>query len=68
MTNVRFKTKGMTCNACEMLVQDAIEELAGISKIKADHKSGIVEVDFDDKMADELIIRSKIKLEGYEVK
>ena len=67
MTNVRFKTKGMTCNACEMIVQDAVKELAGISKIKADHKSGIVKVDFDDRMADEMMIKSKIKLEGYEV-
>ncbi len=66
MANIKIKTKGMHCESCEMLVKDSLEELEGVNSAKADHKSGIVEVDFDDSKVEEVEIKAVISSEGYE--
>lgn len=68
MANIKIKTKGMHCSSCEMLVKDALEELDGVSTANADHKSGVISVDFDDNKVNEKDILEIIKLEGYEIK
>ena len=67
MTNIKIKTKGMHCPSCEMLVKDALQELDGIRETKADHKKGIVEVEFDSSRADFELIKHIIEKEGYKV-
>ena len=67
MTNIKLKTTGMHCPSCEMLVKDSLEELKGVKKAEVSHKSGIVEVDFDEKTKQEEIIKV-IEEEGYKVK
>ena len=67
MANIRIKTKGMHCNSCEVLVKDSLEELEGVSTANADHKSGVIEVDFDDSKVSEKDILEVIKLEGYKI-
>ncbi len=66
MANIKIKTKGMHCSSCEMLVKDSLEELEGINSAKADHKSGMIEVEFDDSEIDEAAIKTAISSEGYE--
>jgi len=63
--NIKIKTKGMHCQSCEMLVKESIEELEGIKNANADHKSGIIEVDFDDSKVEESAIKAVISKEGY---
>lgn len=60
-----FNVKGMTCNACEMLIEDAIEDLNGVTSVKANQKKGIVEVDFDN--LSETDIKKAIESEDFEV-
>ena len=67
MANIKIKTSGMHCSSCEMLVKDSLEDLKGVEKVKADHKSGIIEVDFDDIEVDENAIKAVISSEGYNV-
>jgi copper chaperone CopZ len=67
MVDITVKTKGMTCSACEMLVQDALEELDGVTKVKALHESNIIHVSFDiNKVSKDEIIKIIIN-EGYSV-
>ena len=61
-----FKTKGMHCNSCEMLVKDSLEEIDGVNSAKANHKSGDVIVDYEDSVS-ETRIKDIIHQEGYEV-
>ena len=68
MANIKIKTKGMHCSSCEMLVKDSLEELDGVNTANADHKSGVISVDFDDNKVNEKDIIEVIKLEGYEIK
>jgi len=60
-----IKTKGMHCHSCEILLQDALEEINGVEKAKADYKTGIVEVEFDENKVTKDKIIEIIKSEGY---
>ena len=46
--NYRLKVKGMMCMGCENRVKNALENIDGISNVKANHKDGIVEFDTQD--------------------
>lgn len=67
MAKIELKISGMHCSSCEMLICDGLSELDGINFCKADHKSGIVEVDYDEQKTSLNQIKSIIKKEGYEV-
>lgn len=67
MKTIKIKTRGMHCHSCEMLLKDSLEELEGIEKTEANHKSGIVEVNFDQNKVTEKNILEIIKSEGYEI-
>ena len=68
MKIIKIKTTGMHCPSCEMLVTDSLEDEDGINNAKADHKSGLIEVDFDDSKTNIDKIKNIIKEEGYEIK
>jgi copper chaperone CopZ len=67
MKNIKVKTKGMHCPSCELLIKDSLEELKGIKKAEADHKSGIIEVDFNETKTSIDNIKKIIETEGYEI-
>ena len=46
--NHRLKVKGMMCMGCENRVKNALENIDGISNVKANHKDGTVEFDTQD--------------------
>ena len=66
MEKIILNVKGMHCPSCEVLVKDSLEELEAVSNAKADSKSGIVEVEFDEDKIDMKKIKSVIINEGYE--
>jgi copper chaperone len=43
-----LKVPDMTCGHCELSVQEALDELDGVERAKADHATGDVEVDYDE--------------------
>lgn len=46
--NYRLKVKGMMCMGCENRVKNALENIDGISNVKANHRDGTVEFDTQD--------------------
>jgi len=64
---MKFKTKGMHCSSCEMLVTDSIEDLAGVKSVKASSTTGIIDVEFDSSKTSADKIAEIIKKEGFEV-
>ena len=57
----------MHCPSCEMLVTGELNDQEGVVKSSADHKTGIVEVEFDDSKISIDKIKAIIKAEGYEI-
>ena len=65
MLNLKIKTSGMHCSGCERNAQDTLAEVKGIKKIKADFKKGVIEVQYDEKIADIGEIKAAIVKAGY---
>ena len=43
-----LRVPDMTCGHCELSVQEALDDLDGVERAKADHETGDVEVDYDE--------------------
>lgn len=61
----RFTTTGMHCPSCSMLIQMDISDLAGVSSVSADHRTGMTEVTYDDSVANAEGIIEAIGKAGY---
>ena len=66
MKTVEINVKGMHCRSCEMLVEDALEDI-GVDESKAGFTENKVKVRFDEEKIDESSVRKVIEDEGYEV-
>lgn len=60
--------KGMHCESCKMLIEDACKDIKGIKSCKVDFKTGKLELEHE-KPIDLNLIKKEIKSLGdYEVK
>ena len=67
MTNkIEIKTKGMHCVSCERLIEDAVLELDGVNKVKANYVSEKTSIEFDAAKTSESKILKKIREAGYD--
>jgi len=57
---------GMSCTGCEQNVENALQNVEGVTRIEADNESDSVEVVTDDGVDDDEI-HSAIEQAGYEV-
>lgn len=63
----RFVTTGMHCPSCSMLIQMEVGDLEGVTAVEADHRTQVVDVDFDaDVVSPQDIVSAIVKL-GYGV-
>jgi len=60
--------EGMSCAHCERTVETGLKEVAGVAKVRADHKKGRVEVSYKGQAPDWGAVRQKIADLGYTVK
>ena len=58
--------KGMHCRSCELLIQDAVEEIPGARVLGADYRTGKIEVELDDEKKLDLV-KKAIAREGHRV-
>ena len=63
--DVKLKVQGMHCTGCEANINDALAELEGVIKSKADFKKGEVKVHFDEKKINVEKIKEAIEGAGY---
>ena len=61
----RFATTGMHCPSCSMLIQMDVSDLAGVTAVSADHRTGMTEVTYDDSVASVDEIIESIAKAGY---
>ncbi len=66
MTESRvLRVPDMSCGHCESSVQEALDELDGVEKAKADHTTGEVELTYDASRVTEEKFREAIDEAGY---
>ncbi len=61
-----INVKGMHCNSCNMLIEDAVSEIKGVESVKANFEKGKVIVKYDEDMLLDKI-KIAIEKEGYKV-
>lgn len=59
--------KGMTCTGCEAHVEQAANEVVGITKAKASYEEGKAEIDFYPSLTKPEDIIAAVKTTGYEI-
>ena len=64
--NKTFTVKGMHCEGCENRIQKVLNEIPGVSGVRADHSEGKVELQATEEVSAKLI-RQKIKSLGFKV-
>ncbi|MFC1754214.1 heavy-metal-associated domain-containing protein [Thermoproteota archaeon] len=67
MKKTTIKVDGMHCTSCEVLIQDALEDLDGVGDVEVSHAAGTVVVDYDDSMVNAEILKKMISAEGFKV-
>ena len=66
MTETRvLRVLDMSCGHCEMSVQEALDELDGVERSKADHTTGRVELSYDGSKVTDEKLQEAIEEAGY---
>ncbi|GAB4288083.1 MAG: hypothetical protein Kow0067_13590 [Coriobacteriia bacterium] len=60
-----YKTTGMHCQSCSMLIQLTLQDLEGVEAADVDHRTGMTEVVFDDAVLGDTDIVAAITKAGY---
>lgn len=66
MTESRvLRVPDMSCGHCELSVQEALDELDGVEKAKADHTKGEVELTYDAGRVTDEELQEAVEEAGY---
>jgi copper chaperone len=60
-----LKVSGMRCGGCELLVIEALGEIAGVEKAEASHVNRTVKVEFDPSRVSLENIKTAIREQGF---
>ncbi|MDY0340111.1 MAG: heavy-metal-associated domain-containing protein [Coriobacteriia bacterium] len=61
----RFTTTGMHCPSCSTLIQMDLKDVAGVSGVTSDHRTGVTEVTYDDSLTGSEQIVAAVMKAGY---
>ena len=66
MERKTLSVTGMSCNGCEQNVENALQSLDGVSRVKADHQDDTVDIVVDDGVSDNNLTAA-VEGAGYDV-
>lgn len=64
MASMQISVSGMTCGSCEASVKSILERLPGVTSARADHVSGVVDLDVTARPPDD-VLRDAIEDGGF---
>jgi copper chaperone CopZ len=65
MVTITIDTTGTHCPSCSMLIEMSVDELDGVSAVRASHADGTAEVTYDPDVIDAETIAQTIRQAGY---
>lgn len=65
MTKITLNVEGMSCGHCVNSVENALKEIGAAGKVDLDAKK--VEVEYDDSVLNQDVIKEAIEEQGYDV-
>ena len=69
MKELELSVQGMSCEGCERRIQNVLSELPNVKSVKANHKSGKVDIVFQIEVTEDIekTVTEKIENLGYQV-
>lgn len=67
MEQTTLRVPGMHCGRCANRIEEALRQIEGVRRVKADFMAHTVDVAFERDKVDESTVRSVIEKTGYEV-
>lgn len=64
MTSISLKISGMHCSHCQLKVEQALQQVAGVYGAAVNLDGGTAEVDFDGKAAPQALVAA-VQAAGY---
>lgn len=64
--NQLINVKGMSCAHCERRLENAVKEIKGVKKVKADHVAGVLTVEYNEKNTNIEELINVVRQTGYE--
>jgi len=68
MATLKLRVTGMTCGHCQMKVEQALKQTAGVFSAIVDLQTGEAEIDFDDDSATTGQLVAAVEHAGYGAK
>lgn len=62
-----FSIRGMHCRSCELLTEDELSQVSGVSKVKTNFRMGVVEISYEGNAPSDEALAEAVKRAGYEV-
>lgn len=62
---ITLDIKGMHCRSCEILLEDAIEQISGVKKVRTNYKKGIAEIEYGNYVPDLKLVEKAVNSAGY---
>lgn len=63
--NITVQVAGMSCSGCEQRLGKALGRLDGVREVRADHRTGRVQVRFDPAVTDRGVLAEQVATAGY---
>ncbi|MCL5292656.1 MAG: cation transporter [Actinobacteria bacterium] len=63
---VKFKTRGMVCTACEMLIESSLSSVDGVEEVSSDYAKELTTVTYEEERVELGRLFEKFERAGYE--
>ena len=67
MNSKTISIEGMHCKSCELLIEDELKTINGVSTIDISHKTGLATIHFDGKNINHADVVHAVRKAGYEL-
>ena len=67
MKTSTIQINGMTCGGCVASVTKALQQVAGVQKVKVELSPGAAEVTFDEALVNEAALQDAVQDAGFDV-
>ena len=64
MLNKKIHITGMHCRSCEILIEEELKKIKGVTDVSVSHKDGIADISFEDSL-NNIDVNSAVESAGY---
>lgn len=67
MKQLLLKVNNMSCQHCVSSIHECVSRMVGVKEVKVDLKMKLVQIEYDDKFTNELVLIETIEDQGFDI-